>query len=113
MDDVRKTVGDGIKKASSAVTEGMTYQNAKLTRSIKDDQLQELKTEKDELLNLIDEEREKYKLKMEQLENDQQAIVAFVLFKSEAWKEKAFKVFTMGYCEYFAYKFGKCFKFLK
>lgn len=69
------------------------------------------------MIQLMEEEYKKYQRKIVELKTSQQAIVAFVIFKSAAWQQKALEIFKMSQFVYYFRKFkqfvrwllGKCF----
>ena len=47
------------------------------------------------------------------MKTNQRAIVAYILFKSEKWQEKALQHFKYNKCEIYANRFRRLFKWLK
>ena len=80
---------------------------------LKKELIEELEQEKKEMFQLIDSEKDAYQEKMLHLKDNQRAIVAYVLFKSEAWREKTLEVFKRVSCEQYLYKWNRFVYWLK
>lgn len=69
----------------------------------------EIEAEMKQMMDLIEDEKKKYQERVKSHEKSQKVVVAWVIFKSEIWQQRALKIFELSRVDYYKYKLVKCF----